>query len=87
MFNCKGFHADVMPSNGYYKSKVHKIIGIPKWMSMKKEIRLLKKEYLPCLNIKAKFNSEKDIKCFSFLFIIKSEPTNTSNKDYQYNIW
>lgn len=59
LFNCKGFHAGVMPNSGFYKSKVHRTIGIPKWMSMKTEIKPLKKECLPCLNIKAKFNSEK----------------------------
>lgn len=57
--NCMGFLVDVLPNNGFYKSKVHKTIGIPKWISMKKEIRPLRKECLPCLNIKAKFNSEK----------------------------
>lgn len=57
--NGTGFHADGLPNNGFYKSKVHKTIGIPKWMSMKKEIRPLRKECLPSLSIKAKFNLEK----------------------------
>lgn len=82
LFNCKGFYADVLPNNGFYKSKVHSTIGIPKWMSMQEEIRPLRKQNA-CLVLISRLNlTHRRYKVFcASLLIIKPETTNIFNKD------